>query len=166
MTHCSSNWKCLQCYLNNHFPALIRTASVKVKKRCRQIWQGPGVQSSLTMQSSLCCFILSFWYMMYFASCFDTVVQNASSASPLHLARRKTQTRKFQVSNSVVTPTNMSGNLGNYRVLLKITSLISLQVLLCCKVLSTVPIRFGEMWHGVEANKTGHSVSLYIFILK
>lgn len=118
------------------------------------------------MQSSLCYFILSLFYVMYFASCFDTVIQNVSYAPPLHLERRKIQTTKFQIDNSIVIPINMSSNLGNYEGLFKITSLISLQVLLCCKVLSPMQIIFEEMWHGVEANKTGHSVSLYIFILK
>lgn len=85
---------------------------------------------------------------------------------PLHLERRKIQTTKFQIDNSIVIPINTSSNLGNYEGLFKITSLISLQGLLCCKVLPPMQIIFEEMWHGVEANKTGHSVSLYIFILK
>lgn len=150
MTHCSNNWECLQYNLNNNFPALVCTASVKVK-RCRQIWQGSRVQNSLMMQSLLRCFIVSFlcvWYILLLFWCHSSKISSASPP-PTHIERRKVQTTKFQISNYIIIPADKSCGLINYKVLLKITSLITLQMLLCFKVLSTVQIIFGEICHGV-----------------
>lgn len=99
-------------------------------------------------------FCLLFWYCSSkYLLCF-----------PLHLEERKIQTTEFQISNSIVIPTNLSSKLGNHWDLLKIISLLSLQVLLHCKILSTVQIIFGQSWHGVDANNTrSFSGTLYIY---
>lgn len=87
----------------------------------------------------LLCLNLRFWYVMYFAYCFNTVVQNVSSASPQSQKEGTYKTKNF--SNKLINKQQIYCHyhiyeclLGNYRSLLKITSGISLQLLLWGKV--------------------------------